>query len=123
MPNRARRGKENIFENSRGLTLPSIEQKDVSTELLNKIKADSRAVVSGNIKKPLTGRFVLKPAIVFSAAALILLSIFLLRPAREETNATFLNDAEYRMLDAKMISAENSLQALNMELFAELNDF
>ncbi len=104
-------------------SVDSIENKDVPDELLGKIKADSGEILAAEKKHPSFGRIVLKPGLALLAFGIIIFALVYTRPVEYPGEIVLPEDNDYRLIDERLVEAENSLQAINLDLLAGLNDF
>ncbi len=108
-----------ILKNS----VDSIENKDVPRELLERIKADSGEILSAGGRHSAFERLILKPGLALLAAAIILFTFTRMRPSEYTGEIIIPEYSEYILLEERLNDAENSLQAINLDLLAGLNDF
>ena len=101
----------------------AISKEDVPEELIRKIKADSREILSAGRKRAVFGRLILKPGLALLAALIIIFSFMRMRPSGHTVEIVMPDYNEYLLMDARLVAAENSLQAINLELSSGLNDF
>lgn len=92
---------------------------DISGELLARIKGRSAHVLPGGKGKISPGRLILRPVLALAIIGIIIFSF-----SRFKTpEVAVYEDHEYRMIDERLVEAENSLYAINIDLLAGFNDF
>lgn len=101
--------------------LPPLHDIEVSRDILSGIKACSSEVIAGK-SRVFSRKFLLKPALTLFAAAAAVFLVFFFRPAAIDRDLS-LTAEDYIILDEKILSAENSLQAISLEFSSEFYDF
>ncbi len=104
-------------------SIDSIENKDVPDKLLGIIKADSGKILAAKKKHQTFGRLVLKPALALLAFGIIIFALVYTRPGEYSREVAMPENNDYRLIDERLVEAENILQAINLDLLAGLNDF
>ncbi len=96
---------------------------DVSGELLANIKARSAQYLPGERRSIFPGRLVLRPVLALVIAGIIIFSFSRLITVDDAAEIAVHEDYEYRVLDERLVEAENTLYTINIDLLAGFNDF
>lgn len=102
--------------------IPAPGEYEPSVELIGKIKTDCREALSESASRIPLPRLLLRPALAVFASIILILLLFTLNGERNE-HIYFADEYEYEIIDRKLVDAENSLHALDMDISFLLDYF
>ncbi len=105
------------------MSIPISVEFEPRDDLIGRTKADCGKILTPPDAGPLPGRLFPRPVMAVLASIFVIFALVFIEYNRRDAEINFANDYEYEIIDRKLVEAENSFHALNMDISFLLGDF